>query len=88
MLSLGGGKTHNAEISQLKNEQVVAKSSMSKKQHSVNEQGVPKCHDGKMVQIDTLTDSNFIGLLSSLSDGQKGHCPSVPLRTITLMLIP
>ncbi|MCQ8848713.1 hypothetical protein NQT74_08985 [Alteromonas stellipolaris] len=76
MFSLGGKKTHSAEIYQSKNEQVVAKRLMSKIiQHSVNEQGVPKCHDGKMVQIDTLTDSNFIDLLSSLSDGQKAIAP-------------
>jgi len=29
------------------------------------------CHDSKMVQIDTLTNTNLIDLLSSLLDGQK-----------------
>ena len=34
-----------------------------------NKHGVPKRHNGKIEQLDTSTNTNFIDLLSSLTDG-------------------
>ena len=47
----------------------VGKRHDGKNRQSENKRGVPKAHNAEMVQIDTLINTNFIDLLSSLTDG-------------------